>query len=315
MSSTIPPFSRTLTEHQLSLERSAARILQINTGLFCNQACKHCHLDAGPDKKQLMSKETMDQIIHFQNRCRLSCVDITGGAPELNPELIYLIENMSPLAETTMLRSNLSALYDSPDRADLIAVLKKHHVIVVSSFPAVNASQTDSQRGKGIFEKSIRMLEILNRQGYGQPDSKLLLNLVANPTGAFLPASQEATEKRYRKVLKEKWDIVFNQAFSFANTPLGRFKDWLERTGNYHHYMSELIKQFNPCTIEGLMCRNLISVSWDGYLFDCDFNLAAKLYKANKKTHISQVESCSFEKDEIAVADHCYACTVGSGFT
>lgn len=315
MATTIPPFSDTLEKNGLTLRRAAAQTLQINTGLLCNQACKHCHLSAGPDKNILMSISTMDQIIDFQKRCAMACVDITGGAPELNPRLEYLVEGISPLAATVMLRSNLSALYESDKSDRLLNVLKNNQVIIVSSFPAVNASQTDSQRGKGSFDKSIHMLRTLNKMGYGQSGSGLELNLVANPSGAFLPASQEATEKRYRQVLKDRWGIVFNQAFSFANMPLGRFKGWLERSGNYESYMTALLKKFNSCTIEGLMCRSLISVSWDGYLFDCDFNLAANLHKANKKTHISQLKSCSFENDEIAFDEHCYACTAGSGFT
>jgi radical SAM/Cys-rich protein len=315
MTSSILPFSQTIEAHGLSLKRVPVQTLQMNTGLLCNQACRHCHLSAGPDRKQLMSRQTMDEIIAFQKKCRIGCVDITGGAPELNPHLKYLINNISAPSQTVMLRSNLSALYDSGDSEQLLDILKENKVVIVSSFPAVNASQTDSQRGKGTFEKSIQMLKRLNALGYGQPGSGLELNLVANPAGAFLPPSQEATEKRYRHVLKDKWDIVFNQAFSFANMPLGRFKQWLERSGNYDSYLASLVKNFNPCTIEGLMCRSLLSVSWDGYLFDCDFNLAAGIYKANQKMHISDLASCSLENDEIAMADHCYACTAGSGFT
>lgn len=314
MTDLIPPFSQTIKVHSPALRRVSAEILQINTGLLCNQACKHCHLSAGPDKPQVMDKATMDSIIDFQKRCRLKVVDITGGAPELNPNLLYLVETLSDLADTVMLRSNLSALYDRDD-SRLLNTLKQKQVTIVSSFPALNSSQTDSQRGKGIFDKSIRMLKRLNEQGYGQPGSGLELNLVANPAGAFLPSSQQATEKRFRRVLKDKWNIVFNNAYTFANMPLGRFRDWLVKSGNYDQYMTQLFKNFNACTLEGLMCRNLISVSWDGYLYDCDFNLAANLPKNNEKIHISQVESCTFEQDEIAVDDHCYACTAGSGFT
>ncbi len=314
MTLNIPSFSQMLENESIHLKRVPAQTLQINTGLLCNQYCKHCHLDAGPDKKELMNKETVDQIIDLQKRCAYPIVDITGGAPELNPHLIYLIDNISSLAETVMLRSNLSALYDRKDD-DLLAILKEKKVTIVSSFPALNASQTDSQRGKGIFDKSINALRLLNQHGFGQQDSGLTLNLVANPAGAFLPSSQEATQKRYRKVLKDKWRIVFNHAFTFANMPLGRFKSWLEQSGNYDQYLAQLHKNFNACTIDGLMCRSLVSISWDGFLYDCDFNLAADLPKGNDKTHISQVKSCSFDKDEIAVENHCYACTAGSGFT
>lgn len=314
MTSTIPSFSHTLEQHGLVLERKQTDILQVNMGFLCNQACKHCHLVAGPDRNENMDKKTVEQVIDFQKRCAFKVVDITGGAPEMNPNLTYMIEHISDLADTVMLRSNLSALFDFEDDC-LLSVLKKNNVTIVSSFPSLNHIQTDSQRGKGIFNKSIQALTLLNQHGYGKPETGLELNLVSNPSGAYLPSTQKATEKRYREILKKKWDIVFNHAFSFANMPLGRFETWLKNSGNYDSYMDELYKNFNPCTIPDLMCRNLVSVSWDGYLFDCDFNLAANLYKKDEKTHISNVASCSFENDKIAVDNHCYACTAGSGFT
>ncbi len=166
-----------------------------------------------------------------------------------------------------------------------------------------------------MFEKSIEALILLNDHGYGRKGTGLDLNLVANPVGAYLPSSQAATQKRYRDILLKKWGVTFNSAFSFANMPLGRFETWLKRSGNYEAYLRELYKNFNPCTLPGLMCRNLISVSYDGYLYDCDFNLAAGLPKGNRKRHISEIGICSFETDKIAVGNHCYACTAGSGFT
>lgn len=314
MADTIPSFSQTLEQHDLVLQRKPAEILQVNTGRLCNQACRHCHLAAGPDRKEIMDIHTIDQVIDFQKRCAFKVVDITGGAPEMNPNLTYLIEKIAALTDTVMLRSNLSALFDlENDR--LLCALKKNKVTIVCSFPSLNQIQTDSQRGKGIFEKSIQALSMLNAHGYGKPGTGLELNLVSNPAGAYLPSSQEATEKRYREILLKKWGIFFNHAYTFANMPLGRFEDWLKKTGNYHDYLAELHKNFNPCTITDLMCRNLISVSWDGFLFDCDFNLAATLYKGNEKIHVSQVTTCSFEHEKIAVDNHCYACTAGSGFT
>lgn len=310
----VQPFHKAMEQHDLSLKRLETQTLQINTGLLCNQHCRHCHLSAGPDRVELMNQTTMNQIIDFQKRCGFNVVDITGGAPEMNPDLVYFIENISSHTNRLMLRSNLSALYERKDTS-LIRTLKKHGVAIVSSFPALNASQTDSQRGKGIFEKSINALRLLNEYGWGKKNSGLELNLVSNPSGAFLPSSQAATEKRYRKVLKEKWNIVFNSAFTFANMPLGRFRTWLEKSGNHSSYIKDLAKNFNPCTIEGLMCRTLISVSWDGYLYDCDFNLATGIDIGNRKTHITDVTTCTFENNVIAVADHCYACTAGSGFT
>lgn len=310
----ITPFSKTLEKHGLSLSRNKTSILQINTGRLCNQACKHCHLSAGPDKKELMNRTTMDQIISFAAGNNFETIDITGGAPEMNPDLAYFIEQSTPCTEKIMLRSNLSALFDHADNK-LLDVLCTNKVIIVSSFPSLDQHQTDSQRGKGIFKKSIQALSKLNKLGYGQNGSGLELNLVANPSGAFMPTPQDATQKRYRELLNNRYNIVFNNAFTFANVPLGRFKDWLVRSENYDSYINTLYQGFNPCTLDGLMCKNLISVSWDGYLFDCDFNLAAGLYKENKKQHISEVNTATFEGDPITVDNHCYACTAGSGFT
>jgi radical SAM/Cys-rich protein len=310
----LPSFSETLEQHGLTLERKETQILQVNMGRLCNQACRHCHLSAGPDKNEIMGHSTMDEVINFQRRCAVKVVDITGGAPEMNPALPYFMEKICEITPSVMFRSNLSTLLDS-DREYLIPLLKKNRVTIVSSFPSLNQTQTDSQRGDGIFEKSIEALILLNEYGYGRKGTGLDLNLVANPAGAYLPSSQKSTEKRYREVLLKKWGITFNNAFTFANMPLGRFEAWLKRSGNYDSYLHELYNNFNSCTVAGLMCRNLISVSFDGYLFDCDFNLAAGLPKGNKKLHVSEIETCSFETDKIAVDNHCYACTAGSGFT
>lgn len=314
MTNTVPSFSHTLEQNGLVLQRKQAEILQVNMGFLCNQICKHCHLSAGPDRHENMDRKTVDHVIDFQKKCGFKIIDITGGAPEMNPNLVYLIENISGLADAVMLRSNLSALFDFKDDR-MLSTLLKNKITIVSSFPSLSHEQTDSQRGKGIFEKSIQALTRLNELGYGKQETGLELNLVSNPSGAFLPSAQKAMEKRYRKILLKKWGIVFNTAYSFANMPLGRFKTWLKKSGNYDTYMADLHNHFNPCTIPDLMCRHLISVSWDGFLFDCDFNLAANLYKNDKKTHISNVVDGSFEADTIAVDDHCYACTAGSGFT
>lgn len=314
MTKIIPSFSQTLEKHGLILQRNHTETLQINTGLLCNQACKHCHLTAGPDRNEVMDLITIQHIIEFQKKATFKTVDITGGAPEMNPNLEYLIDNISKITDTVMLRSNLSALFDLKDD-HLMSALKKNRVTIVSSFPSLNQSQADSQRGNGIFNKSIQALTLLNKLGYGRKESGLELNLVSNPTGAYLPSAQKATEKRYRQILHKKWGIIFNHAFTFANMPLGRFKNWLIKSGNYDDYMTLLHKSFNPCTISNLMCRSLISVSWDGFLFDCDFNLAANINKGSEKTHISQLNATSFKDDIIAVDNHCYACTAGSGFT
>ena len=310
----IPDFAQTLKAQGLSLKRANTMTCQVNLGLLCNQVCKHCHLSAGPDRQEIMDLETMGQVIEFQTKAGFEIVDITGGAPEMNPHLPVLIQGVAGSARTLMLRSNLSALYDTQDPA-LLDLLVEHGVVIVSSLPSLNLSQTDAQRGDGVFDKSIKALKQLNRMGYGQEGSGLVLNLVSNPVGAFMPAPQVSAEKRFCKVLQDKWGIEFNQLFTFANMPLGRFEAWLKRTGNYEKYLETLWKGFNPCTVEALMCRNLISISWDGYLYDCDFNLAAGLAKGNVRTHIRDLNDSHFLDQDIAVANHCYACTAGSGFT
>jgi radical SAM/Cys-rich protein len=212
-----------------------------------------------------------------------------------------------------MFRSNLSALKDQMNR--LIEPLKSHRVVIVASFPSLNLNQTDSQRGEGIFAESIAVLKELNAMGYGRNGSGLELNLVSNPTGAFLPPNQEKTEKRYHQILDQKWGVRFNRLFSFANVPLGRFRQWLIKSGNFESYMQKLVSNFNPCSVEGLMCRTLVSVSWDGYLYDCDFNLARGVYMSGKKIHVSEMPGPPEPDTPIVTADHCYTCAAGLGFT
>jgi radical SAM/Cys-rich protein len=310
----VEPFRQTLAKHGLSLTRVKLTTLQVNLGLLCNQACRHCHLEAGPNREEVMSKETVDQVVTMAQRFPFEVIDITGGAPEMNPNLAEMIERLAPLTSRLMLRSNLTALAHE-ERDHLIDLYKQNRVVIVVSFPSLNEAQAESQRGKGVFQESIGVLRKLNSRGYGKPGSGLELNLVSNPTGAFLPSSQEQLEKRFCQVLGNKWGIVFNNLFAFANVPLGRFRHWLERSGNLDKYLQKLATSFNPCAIEGLMCRSLISVSWDGYLFDCDFNQAANLYLGGKKTHISELKELPEPGEPIAISYHCYTCTAGSGFT
>jgi len=310
----VEPFKQTLAKHGLRLTRVKTTTLQVNVGLLCNQACRHCHLEAGPKNEKLMDSETLEQVVDLARRFPFEAIDITGGAPEMNPNLEEMIERLSALTPRLMLRSNLTALAHE-ERDHLIDLCKQKRVVIVASFPSLNEAQTESQRGKGVFQDSIGVLRKLNSMGYGKPGSTLELNLVSNPTGAFLPSSQEQLEKRFCQVLENKWGIVFNNLFAFANVPLGRFRHWLESSGNLDGYLEKLATSFNPCAIEGLMCRSLISVSWDGYLFDCDFNQAADLHLGGKKTHISELEELPEPGEPIAISYHCYTCTAGSGFT
>jgi radical SAM/Cys-rich protein len=310
----VEPFGQTLAKHGLQLTREKITTLQINVGLLCNQACRHCHLEAGPKSEEVMSAETVDQVVAFAQKFPFEIIDITGGAPEMNPNLVDIIERLSGMTPRFMLRSNLTALANG-ERDHLIEVCKERRVVIVASFPSLNEAQAESQRGRGVFQESINVLKKLNSVGYGQPDSGLELNLVSNPTGAFLPSSQEQLEKRFCQVLENKWGIVFNNLFAFANVPLGRFRHWLERSGNLDGYLQKLATSFNPCAFEGLMCRSLLSISWDGYLFDCDFNQAADLHLGGKKIHISELNELPVPGEPIAVSHHCYTCTAGAGFT
>ncbi|MFC1515253.1 arsenosugar biosynthesis radical SAM (seleno)protein ArsS [Thermodesulfobacteriota bacterium] len=310
----IAPFSLTLSKRDLKLNRDKTRILQINLGFLCNQTCRHCHLNAGPGRKENMESGIVDEVISYARRSRFEIIDITGGAPELNPNIERLIKDISPLAPRIMLRSNLSALNDG-NRDHLTPLLKSYGVTVVASFPSLNELQSNSQRGDGIFKISLDALKKLNAAGYGQNGTGLELNLVSNPTGAFLPPAQAETEKRFRRVLKEKWGIEFNDLFNFANVPIGRFRQWLVKSGNFQKYMQKLYSNFNSCSVEGVMCRSLVSVSWDGYLYDCDFNLARGIFMGGRKVHISEMPGPPEPGSHIATADHCYTCTAGSGFT
>jgi len=310
----IEPFSRTLSRHGLQLNRNNTHTLQVNLGIRCNQTCGHCHLNAGPGRKENMDPGIIREIISYAQRSKFETIDITGGAPELNPNIGMMIEEVFSLCPRIMLRSNLSALNDGR-REYLFELLKAHRIVIVASFPSLNEAQTDSQRGDRIFQTTIDALKKLNAMGYGHEGSGLELSLVSNPTGAFLPPNQAQTEKRFRQVLKRKWGIVFNNLFNFANVPLGRFRQWLVETNNLDNYMGKLYSSFNPCSVDGLMCRSLVSVSWDGYLYDCDFNLARELFMGGHKIHVSEMSGPPPPHSHIATADHCYTCTAGSGFT
>lgn len=307
-------FKRTLSTHGIKLERAETTTLQVNVGLLCNQSCLHCHLEAGPGRRESMNAETAEAVIAYAGRGKFEIADITGGAPELNPNLVTLIEGLSAPDRRLMLRTNLTALNDGT-REYLFEFLRIHRVVVVASFPSLNEPQADAQRGKGTFLSAVSALKRLNAVGYGSEGSGLELNLVSNPAGAFLSASQKETEKRFRQVLKEKFGIVFNNLFAFANMPLGRFRQWLVRSGNLEAYLTRLASAFNPCAVDGLMCKTLVSVSWDGYLYDCDFNLSRDLPLGGHKVHVSQMKDRPRPGNPIAIAEHCYTCTAGAGFS
>jgi len=310
---TIEPFAQTIAKHGLSLKRDRTHTLQINAGLLCNQACAHCHLEAGPKRTEIVGQETMGQVLAYAQRVRYQVIDITGGAPELIPGIEDFLRRLRPLAPCLMLRSNLTALAERKSE-EMIELLRSLRIVVVASLPAVNVGQVEAQRGKGAWEKSIAMLRQLNQAGYGQPETGLTLNLVANPAGAFLPAGQEQTERKFRADLLRKAGVLFSNLYTFANVPLGRYRRWLINSKNYPAYMERLAKNFNPATIPGLMCRSILSVAWNGQLYDCDFNQAAGLALGGSPKHITELEGLPPET-AIATGDHCYACTAGAGFT
>lgn len=307
-------FGQCLERHNLTLGRSELTTLQINTGLLCNLACGHCHLEAGPARKEIMSAETVEQVLDFAGKFSFSTIDITGGAPEMNPHILELLTGLAPLTPRLVLRTNLVAIFGE-DRRKLVELCRDKGVVIIASFPALNEAQAEAQRGKGVFVKSLEALRCLNSEGYGKDGSRLELDLVSNPPGAFMPGGQKELEKRFHQVLRDKWQIEFNHLFSFANVPLGRFKKWLLKTNNYASYVAKLTQNFNPEALAGVMCRSLISVAWDGYLYDCDFNQAAVLPLGGVNTHITEVNHLPGPGEPIVIADHCYACTAGAGFT
>ncbi len=307
-------FAHKLSESDLNLIRESTDILQINLGLLCNQACKHCHLEAGPNRQELMDSDTAGQVVEFASRSGFAAIDITGGAPELNPVLPELINKLRPLTPRLMLRANLTAL-GQPAQRELTPLLADNKVVVVASLPALNPNQTNAQRGGGVFQKSLEVLQALNALGYGQEETGLELDLVSNPSGAFLPPDQAKAEERFRSQLEVRWDIRFNQLYTFANVPLGRFKQWLTCSGNYDAYLDKLVSSFNSCAVEGLMCRRQVSINWEGHLFDCDFNLAAGLPLGGQNTHVREMDAPPPPGSPIAVGEHCFTCTAGSGFT
>ncbi len=307
-------FELRLTREGVSLKRDQAHTLQINTGLLCDLKCRHCHLSAGPGRKEVMSLQTMEQVIAYAKRNRFATIDITGGAPELVPHIEHLIGNLAPSTDRLMLRTNLTAL-SQPDKTHLLELFREHRVILIASFPSTNEGQLAAQRGDGVMDPSLKMLQKLNDVGYGIEGSGLELDLVANPSGAFMPTDQEAAERKFKHDLARKWNLHFNSLFIFANMPLGRFADWLEQSENFDAYMEKLHSGFNSCTLDGLMCRTLVSVAWDGNLYDCDFNQAAHIPLGGKPTHISEFEGLPERGTAIAVGEHCFACTAGSGFT
>ncbi|MRT16459.1 radical SAM/Cys-rich domain protein [Vitellibacter sp. q18] len=311
----LPTFSEKINEtDQFPLRPKKLEILQINVGYMCNQVCEHCHVDAGPDRKEIMTRETMEQCLEVIRNTGAHTLDLTGGAPEMNPNFRWFVEEASKAGiQDFIVRSNLTIIRANKKYYDLPEFFKKHNVHVVSSMPHWTRGKTDKQRGEGVFDQSIKALQELNAVGYGMPESPLRLDLVYNPSGAFLPGDQASMEKDFKKALLEDFGIHFHNLFAITNLPISRFLDYLIASENYEDYMYQLVEAYNPAAVKNVMCRNTLSVSWDGYLYDCDFNQMLELKVASTIQHISEYNEDLLQNRKIIISQHCYGCTAGAG--
>ncbi|OIP84929.1 MAG: radical SAM protein [Porphyromonadaceae bacterium CG2_30_38_12] len=315
LSPDIIPFKESLASINVkALTPIGLDVFQVNVGKMCNQTCRHCHVNAGPDRPEIMTKETMQQCLDAIKKFNIPIVDLTGGAPELNPHFRWFVKACHEMGRRIIVRCNLTIILEDERFNDLPDFFAENGVEVVSSLPFYDASRTDKVRGKGVFETSIQALKLLNARGYGMPDSSLQLDLVYNPAGAFLPPSQAFLEMEFKEHLRNDHGIEFNKLFAITNLPVSRFLNHLVNTDNFVAYMEELVNAFNPFAAENVMCRNMISVGWDGYLFDCDFNqmLNMKLDDSSHN-HVSNFDLDYLLQREIKVSQHCYGCTAGAG--
>ena len=308
-------FAQRITLSGKDFNRRGIEVLQVNMGKYCNLACIHCHVESGPHRTELMSRETVDAVLRFLGRTKIPTVDITGGAPELNPTFDYLVESAVGLGRHVMDRCNLTVIFE-PGKDYLPQFFKRHRVELACSLPCYSEENVDRQRGKGTFELSIRALQIFNALGYGQSESGLVLNLVYNPVGPHLPPPQDQLEQDYKRILKEKFGIIFDRLYCLSNMPITRYATHLKLRGEYEKYMQLLESSFNASTLDQVMCRNLISIGWEGAIYDCDFNQMLDLpirYADGRPLNISTLSFDQVQHLPVTVGDHCYACTAGSG--
>jgi len=308
-------FAERLRSNGCSLSRRAVDVLQVNLGRYCNLACVHCHVESGPTRKEMMSRENVEAVLRFLARTGIPTLDITGGAPELHSDFAYLIASARKLGRQVIDRCNLTVLFE-PGMEYLPEFFKLNEVELVCSLPCYSEENVDKQRGKGTFDASIRALQLLNEIGYGQIDGDLVLNLVYNPVGPHLPPRQDKLEEDYKKILCEQFGIVFNQLFCLTNMPITRYATHLKLRGEYDRYRELLESNFNAATLQKVMCRNLISIGWDGSVYDCDFNQMLEmpiLDAAGNRLHIASLALDQVRERSIQAGDHCYACAAGSG--
>ncbi len=298
------------------LKAKQLEVFQINVGKMCNQVCKHCHVDAGPDRKEIMTRETMQQCIEvIKNNPSFKTIDLTGGAPEMNPDFRWFtsaIKKVNPSIHI-IVRCNLTIILANKKYNSLPEFYRQHNIEVVSSLPFYTQDRTDRQRGDGVFEDSIKALQMLNAVGYGMQGSLLQLNLVYNPAGAFLPPSQTMLEKEFKEALQKDFGITFNNLYAITNLPISRYLDYLIQSGNYEKYMSKLLAAFNPAAAANVMCRNTLSIGWDGFIYDCDFNQMLELKVDCNSKHIADFNLIELSKRSIVVNQHCFGCTAGAG--
>ncbi len=315
-------FQEMATSLGLDLKPKSVETLQVNVTKLCNQACKHCHVDSSPQRTEHLSQKSAKRIIQIlKDNAEIKTLDLTGGAPELNDHFEYLVQEARALDRAVMVRHNLTVIFDgNPQTGTSMSHLPKffatHGVIVVSSLPYYQEYFTDRQRGRGVFEKSIDGLKLLNAEGFGQEGSGLTLNLVYNPAGAFLPAPQRELERDFKRELQQKFGIRFNSLYAITNMPIHRFREDLARRESLAPYMEKLVGAFNPDTCESIMCRNMLSVAYDGTIYDCDFNqmLGMNVNRSDRKPlTIFDFEPRDFLKRTIQFDDHCFGCTAGSG--
>ena len=312
----IIPFSWQLENIGIKdLKPTQLEVFQVNLGKMCNQVCSHCHVDAGPDRKEIMTQQTMKLCLDvLKSNPSFKTVDMTGGAPEMNPDFRWFVEEISKLNLHIIVRCNLTIITANKKYNDLPEFFKLHKIEVVSSLPFYSQDRTDKQRGDGVFKSSIKALQMLNQVGYGMPNSNLKLNLVYNPAGAFLPPNQEALEKEFKTNLKKDFDIDFNSLYAITNLPISRYLDYLVLSDNYEDYMMKLVNAFNPNAALNVMCRNTISISWDGFIYDCDFNQMLEMeVSCQDSKHLSEFKSEKLLHRTIQLNNHCYGCTAGAG--
>ncbi len=309
----VPPFSVTLSEHGVALTRQAPQVLQVNTGKICNLTCVHCHVNAGPHRKEIVTRETIDRILDWLRGSEIETVDLTGGTPEMIPDFRYFVESIRGMGRAVMDRCNLTIL-NEPGYEWVGDFHAEQRVHIVASMPCYCAENVNAQRGDGVFDSSISALRSLNQLGYGSnPD--LPLNLVYNPGGPRLPPAQAELEADYKRELKAHFDIVFNRLYAITNMPIARFTSYLKRQGTFAEYMQLLLESFNPASVEGLMCRDTISVDWEGRVFDCDFNqqMGLRHGSAGAPLKLWDLDLAEWGHRSILTGSHCYGCTAGQG--